>query len=168
MFPAKYDKDNNLFLITRYANYKGQFQPAIWKKSELVKMIKANENIWDSERTLRKKALYHKGRFYTQNLYSPEVVDKKENIFSFDYYSQIVKGKWSQRLAEYLINEKIDVDLTSRGIIEFEPDLEKIEKAMKKKYSLYKISPFLYDMNQFYHYRVWPYLSEMKQKIKNI
>ena len=121
------EKRTNFNRFTRYTLYRVCAYSGLWLTDKFKSTLNSGESPWEYELYARQREFCKKTRYYSINdEYSP---------IGLDYYSQIVKGKWSQRCVDLLGRQGIDIDFNNRGIIRFDPkETADIEYPFKKIY----------------------------------
>lgn len=107
-------------LLKNNVNYRLNSVPAIWKKSELLKYTKKNDDPWSWEvfgsyRTFNKK-----------NFYSINSINNPIFPYNNKKGGAVYRGKWIEEVVvDKIAKYKLDIDLNVRGFIKFESNINR-------------------------------------------
>lgn len=95
------------------APYLFSLQVGLWRKNRLLHFLRDHESPWYFERWGSVR-----GRRYPDNFYAMVLDDTHELIFDYDPTKHgLTGGKWRPDTGELFAKERIDIDLTIRGMM---------------------------------------------------
>ena len=174
LYPNFKDDNNNILKrIYPYSKLKAQLVPAIWKTKELTKLIPENSNIWACELKMTDKSYLSRKKYYVQSefkiekepVYQQQITEDK--AFYYEFKMQLVKGKWSSLLVDFLEKQSDikNIDFNQRGVFNWKEDNTKLEEVMKQRDLILAKGKTYYNFYHFLHNFLIPQLSRLKYKV---
>lgn len=124
--PSEYE---NLHYVAVNQNYRVSCQAALWKKDELLALLRARENAWYFEiyGSQRSGVLAHKYLGVPRSY----VYNGQFEILPY-IYTGIVKGQWLREVVPLFTNHQIEIDFSLRGFVgDSVPKLKLFPRVMK-------------------------------------
>lgn len=108
-------------------------QAAIWRKKDLLALIRDYETAWNFEWWGSKRAKYSKMTFLTID---HQYIEQGGQIIPY-IFTGIIGGRWNPPVVEHFKNHNILVDFTRRGFYDKEKT-QSIKQRLKAKWNSYR------------------------------
>lgn len=127
----------NLDKVVNKQKYRVSCQAALWKKSEMIDIVRVYENAWEFEEFGSMRSGISQGNYYVVN--SSFVQLNRFEIIPY-IFTGIVQGRWKEETVSLFEKHNIYIDFTKRGFLKNTPTKSLIKRI---KYWLNKIPKIL-------------------------
>ena len=110
-FSLDFNSDLELHVVNKSNYFLINTGPAIWRKSDLLKLLKCSDNPWAWE-------FFSKYRKSANNLVICSVPNESQNIYDYNYNKggAIYRGKWVEEVVkDKILKYKLSIDINKRG-----------------------------------------------------
>lgn len=129
-------KYEGLNIVNLNQRYRVSCQAALWKKKELLKLIRTYESAWNFEEFGSKRSTILNQNFYAVKYINEEKLElNKYEIIPY-IFTGIVQGRWYEEVVPLFEKNEIKVDYSKRGFLKNAPNrtlkmklLDKLKKV---------------------------------------
>ncbi len=102
-------------LRKRNSPFRVNTQAGLWRRSEIIALIREHESPWDFEVFASIRSRLRKGKYYVAK-------SGEKQVFNYDWFNggAVHRGKWTESAVKLLNKHNINIDLEKRGFDDLE------------------------------------------------